>query len=241
MANPAKAYRDTGGQPGDAYVIVRTQAEPGLTRNGAYLWHDLCVPVADAVLGTTARIHGVDGNVQIRVPPGTQPGAVLAVSGRGLPRYGGHGRGDLNATVTVGIPVTLSQRERELYQQLREAGPGTSRWRRAPAGNQLQLAQVIGVAFCVLGGLAFLASLAQLPIRAFRQWSPCLVAGGSADSRVSLEQRADRPGPGRLVSSQRCNIATRPRFPDAQQEPSRAQLTVSNWPVSKVCQSRPPS
>jgi hypothetical protein len=44
-----------------------------------------------------------------------------------------------------------------------------------------------------------------------------------------------------VLVAQRCKIATRPRSPEAQQEPSGAQLTVSNWPVSKVCQCRPPS
>jgi molecular chaperone DnaJ len=53
------------------------------------------------------------------VPPGTQSGAVLAVEGKGLPRYHGHGRGTLYVTVIVDIPRQSSPRQRQLYEQLR--------------------------------------------------------------------------------------------------------------------------
>ena len=59
-----------------------------------------------------------------RVPPGTQPGSVLRVEGRGLPRYGGHGSGSLNLTVILDIPRQLSARQRQLYEQLRAEDAG---------------------------------------------------------------------------------------------------------------------
>jgi len=62
--------------------------------------------------------------VRVRVPPGTQPGSVLRVEGRGLPRYGGHGRGSLNLTVILDIPRPLSARQRQLYEQLRAEDAG---------------------------------------------------------------------------------------------------------------------
>ena len=52
------------------------------------------------------------------MPPGTQSGAVLAIEGKGLPRYRGRGRGRLNVTVIVDIPQQLSRRQRRLYEQL---------------------------------------------------------------------------------------------------------------------------
>ena len=108
-----------GGPPGDAYVIIRTLPDPLFVREGAHLWHVLHIGVPDAVLGTTSSMPALDGQVQIPVPPGTQSGAVLAIEGKGLPRYHGHGRGTINVTVIVDIPQQLSPRQRQLYEQLR--------------------------------------------------------------------------------------------------------------------------
>ena len=113
-----------GGPPGDVYATVRTRADPRFTRSGADLWHDLHLQAPDAALGITAAVPLLQGQARVRVPPGTQPGSVLRVGGRGLPRYGGHGRGSLNLTVILDIPRELTARQRQLYEQLRaeEAG-----------------------------------------------------------------------------------------------------------------------
>ena len=113
-----------GGPPGDAHVSIRTRADPRFTRNGADLWHDLHVQAPDAALGVTAAVPVPGGQVRVRVPPGTQPGSVLRVAGKGLPRYGGHGRGSLNLTVIVDIPRQLSPRQRQLYEQLQAEDAG---------------------------------------------------------------------------------------------------------------------
>ncbi len=117
-----------GGPPGDAYASIRTRADPRFTRAGDDLWHDLHVQAPDAALGTTAAVAALQGQVRVQVPPGTQPGSVLRVEGRGLPRYGGHGRGSLNLTVVLDIPRQLSSRQRQLYEQLRaeDAGIGST-------------------------------------------------------------------------------------------------------------------
>jgi len=108
-----------GGQPGDAYVVIRTQADPAFTRRGADLWRDLHIQVPDAVLGTTATVPALDGPARVVIPPGVQSGTILRLSGTGLPRYRGHGRGDLNVSITVDIPARLGPRQRQLYEQLR--------------------------------------------------------------------------------------------------------------------------
>ena len=113
-----------GGPPGDAYASIRTRADPRFTRDGADLWHDLHLQASDAALGITAAVPAPGGQVRVRVPPGTQPGSVLRVAGRGLPRYGGHGRGSLNLSVILDIPRQLSMRQRQLYEQLRAADAG---------------------------------------------------------------------------------------------------------------------
>jgi len=113
-----------GGPPGDAYASIRTRADPRFTRAGADLWYDLHIQAPDAALGVTAAVPVLQGQVRVRVPPGTQPGSVLRVEGRGLPRYGGHGRGSLNLTMILDIPQRLSKRQRQLYEQLRAADAG---------------------------------------------------------------------------------------------------------------------
>ena len=113
-----------GGLPGDAYASIRTRADPRFTRAGADLWHDLHVQAPDAALGVTAAVPVPGGQARVRVPPGTQPGSVLRVGGKGLPFYGGHGRGSLNLTVILDIPRQLSARQRQLYEQLRAEDAG---------------------------------------------------------------------------------------------------------------------
>ena len=113
-----------GGPPGDAYVSIRTRADPRFTRVGADLRHDLHIQAPDAALGVTTAVPVPGGQARVRVPPGTQPGSVLRVAGKGLPRYGGHGRGSLNLTVILDIPRQLSARQRQLYEQLRAEDAG---------------------------------------------------------------------------------------------------------------------
>jgi len=115
-----------GGLPGDAYVNIRTRADPRFTRAGADLWYDLHIGAPDAALGVTTAVPVPGGQARVRVPPGTRPGSVLHVGGKGLPRYGGHGRGSLNLTVILDIPRQLSPRQRQLYQQLRAQDAGMS-------------------------------------------------------------------------------------------------------------------
>ena len=111
-----------GGPPGDAYLTIRTRADSRFRRADADLWYELHIPASDAALGTTAAVPAPGGPVRVLVPPGTQPGAILRVRGRGLPRHGGHGCGALNITLVVDIPRQLSLAQRLLYEQLRAEG-----------------------------------------------------------------------------------------------------------------------
>jgi len=93
-----------GGPAGDAYVSIRTRADLRFTRAGADLRSDLHIGAPDTALGITTAVPTLQGQARVRVPPGTRPGSVLRVAGKGLPRYGGHGRGNLNLTVILDIP-----------------------------------------------------------------------------------------------------------------------------------------
>jgi molecular chaperone DnaJ len=124
LAGHGTPSRIPGDPPGDAYVSIRTRTDTRFTRAGADLWHDLHLPASHAALGVTTAVATLQGQARVRVPPGTRPGSVLRIAGKGLPRYGGHGRGSLNLTVILDIPRQLSARQRQLYEQLRAEDAG---------------------------------------------------------------------------------------------------------------------
>jgi molecular chaperone DnaJ len=108
-----------GGTPGDLFVIVRSEPDPRFERDGADLWRRETLSVPEAVLGTKRTVPSLDGTVEVSIPSAAQPGLVLRLAGKGLPHFGGRGRGDLYLRLEVQIPERLSKRQRELYEQLR--------------------------------------------------------------------------------------------------------------------------
>jgi len=111
--------RDATGTAGDLLVTLYTRPDSRFERRGADLWHTTKLPVADAALGTTVDVPTLDGAASVKVPAGTQPDSVLQLSGRGLPRFGERGRGDLLIRLQVQIPEHLSPEEHKLYERLR--------------------------------------------------------------------------------------------------------------------------
>lgn len=113
-----------GGKPGDLFVVVRSAPHAHFVRAGPDLWRTEIVEVADAVLGATPLVPTLDGEaVAVTLAPGTQPDTVLRLRGKGLPEFGGRGRGDLLLRIKVRIPERPSADERRLYQQLKALGP----------------------------------------------------------------------------------------------------------------------
>lgn len=123
IAGHGAPSREPGGAPGDAYVIVRTAPDVRFERAGADLWHEQVIEVSDAALGTQLQVQTLDGDVEVAVPPGTQPGEVLRLRGKGLPHPAGARRGDLNLRIQVRIPQRLSKAEREPFERLRALRP----------------------------------------------------------------------------------------------------------------------
>jgi molecular chaperone DnaJ len=121
VAGRGMASPEPGGVPGDLYVVVRAQLDPRFRRDGADLWRQETLALTDAVLGTTLEIPTLDGGkAKVDVPAGTQPDTVLRLRNKGLPHFGGKGRGDLYLQVKLRVPEKLSRDERELYERLRE-------------------------------------------------------------------------------------------------------------------------
>ena len=77
------------------------------------------IDAADAVLGAEIGVPTLDGEVSVKVPPGTQPDSQLRLRGKGLPRFGARGRGDLYLRLAVRLPERPGAEERALWQRLR--------------------------------------------------------------------------------------------------------------------------
>ena len=109
-----------GGPPGDLYLHVQIEPHPLYQVNGHDL--DIEVPVApwEAALGAAVDIPTLEGQVNMKVPPGSNSGQKLRLAGKGLPRPG-DGAGDLYAVLRIVTPATLTEREKKLFEELREA------------------------------------------------------------------------------------------------------------------------
>jgi molecular chaperone DnaJ len=82
-------------------------------RDGDDLLYRLDVTMVDATLGTTAEVAALDGDIEVKLAPGTQPGTVKVFKNRGVPSLQGYGRGDLKVVVNVLVPRRLSAEQRE--------------------------------------------------------------------------------------------------------------------------------
>jgi molecular chaperone DnaJ len=105
-----------GGVPGDLYVTVRVAADPRFERQGEDLLHVRKLAFTQVALGTHVDVETLEGPEELIVPPGTQPGHVFRLKGRGIPALRGRGRGDLLVRVDVEVPGRLSQEEDELLR-----------------------------------------------------------------------------------------------------------------------------
>src|SRR3954452_6835348 len=112
---------ERGGPPGDLYVIVRVRDDERFLRDREDLVTVVDVPAPLAALGTTIQVPTLDGDVPLEVPPGTQPGETIVMSGRGLPPLGRGRTGDLRVVVNVVIPRRLNRKQRDLLEQLADS------------------------------------------------------------------------------------------------------------------------
>lgn len=107
-----------GGEPGDLYVVIFVKPHAIFQRQGDDLILDKMISFPLAALGGTAKIPTLEGEEKLNIPSGTQPGAVLRLRGRGMPRLKQKSRGDLLVRVNVRVPTRLSSREKEILKQL---------------------------------------------------------------------------------------------------------------------------
>ena len=103
---------------GDLEVVIEVTPHPYFRRQGDDVWCDVPISFTQATLGGQVDVTTLDGSIKLRVPPATQSGAVLRVRGKGIPHRLRSGRGDQLVRVTVHVPAELSDRARELLQEL---------------------------------------------------------------------------------------------------------------------------
>jgi len=110
-----------GGINGDLLVLIEEEKHPDLIRDGNDLIYYLYLSFPDAALGVPIEIPTIDGKVKIKVEPGTQPGKILRLRGKGLQEINGYGKGDLLVNISVWVPKSLSREESQTVGKLRES------------------------------------------------------------------------------------------------------------------------
>jgi molecular chaperone DnaJ len=107
-----------GGPPGDLYVVLDVKEHAFFERRGADLYCTIPLSIAQATLGTELQVPGLNGEEKLKIPEGTQSGAVFRSKGKGLADPRGGGKGDLYYHVLVLTPTKLTREQRKLVEQL---------------------------------------------------------------------------------------------------------------------------
>ena len=109
------------GPSGDLYLNITVKPHPVFERDGDDLRRDIGLDLYTAVLGGQVTVPTLDGDVSLKIPPGTQGGRTFRLRGKGMPNpHNPKQRGNLLITVQIQIPQSLSPREQELFQELRK-------------------------------------------------------------------------------------------------------------------------
>ncbi len=106
---------------GDLQIVIEEEPHPQLIRDENDLVYNLLLDIPTAALGGTAEIPTIEEAVRVTIEPGTQPGKVLRLRGKGLPTVNGYGRGDILVNISVYIPETLSKDEKKSMESFKES------------------------------------------------------------------------------------------------------------------------
>lgn len=122
------------GPTGDLFVRIGVSPSKDFSRQGMHLFHNAKVPLHVAMLGGRLRIPTLDGEVDIRVPSGTQPGEEMVLRGKGVPRIGRGGeKGDLMVGFQVQVPRNLTPLQREIVEEFSDVSEGNAVRRKYPS------------------------------------------------------------------------------------------------------------
>ncbi len=110
-----------GGPNGDLHIVIHVLEHEIFKRHEDDLYCEVPIQFAVAALGGTIEVPTLDGEAEVRIPPGTQNGTLFRLRGQGVPRLGGRSRGDLLVRVLVEVPTNLNSEQRERLQAFAEA------------------------------------------------------------------------------------------------------------------------
>ena len=104
--------------PGDLEVVIRVRPHPFFKRSGDDITCNVPITFVQAALGGEVEVPTLEGKGKLRIPQGTQPGAVLRIKQKGIQRRTGIGRGDQLVEVMVEVPTKVSEKQRALLNEL---------------------------------------------------------------------------------------------------------------------------
>jgi molecular chaperone DnaJ len=116
----------SGARAGDLYVQVHVRPDPRFVRENNDIFSTVDLTITQAALGTTVTIPTLDGDIPLDFEPGTQPGELRVLRGRGMPVLQGFGRGDHRVLVNVVVPRHLSEEQRRLLEEFDEHADETT-------------------------------------------------------------------------------------------------------------------
>ena len=108
-----------GGVPGDLLIVIEEEKDAELQREDNNLIYNLILDFPTAVFGGKVEVPTIDGRARLTIEPGTPPGKVLRLRGKGLPSPNGYGNGDMLVNIMVYVPQNLNREEREAIEKLR--------------------------------------------------------------------------------------------------------------------------
>jgi len=110
-----------GGQSGDLFVTVHVRSDENMKREGVNVHSDVTLPFTDAILGTEVNIETLAGTQKISIPPGTQPGQVITMTGQGFPVINSGRRGDHLLHIVVSLPKRVNKKQKRLLGEFKAA------------------------------------------------------------------------------------------------------------------------
>ena len=112
-----------GAKPGTLFVRLFVKKHQIFERRGDDLFAESPISFSQAVLGDEIELKTLEGtNILLQVPQGTESGKVLRISGKGIPRFGGYGKGNLYVELRIKTPRKLSKTQRDLLEKLKKEG-----------------------------------------------------------------------------------------------------------------------
>ena len=106
-----------GGPPGDLYIVIDIMEHPVFVRKGDKIYCEIHISFPQAVLGADIEVPTLEGVTPLRIPPGTPSGKHFHIRGKGIPRLGGHGKGDEIVITNIEVPKHITPRQRELLEE----------------------------------------------------------------------------------------------------------------------------